>query len=709
MKMDYIYNGIPWRDGGRTRAEGVDCAGLAALWLNEQLGLQIQPPETTPEMDCVTVLKEHGKPYGENLERGDLVFFRYGSDVKVRHVAVYLGDNRYLHTLNGFQSRTDIGYTLMRRVKLAPVGAISHRNAEAVALALNDPVIKDGGWGIALFIISIALSAASAFLMPKPKLALQRNQSGVYGFDQLITQASPQIPLPDVLGAVAIAGNSPYSEPIDKSQSVTDPTQQKINKVVILAGGPIWDTTYNGSTILINNIAYNDPYFHPSGGLVLNPTQDEANAVMGNIGTDSNRPSVTFYPGTPGITVPVDIRANYDRNFPVYGFNGCAYFAFRLINSTLYPQFNMIVRISGRLCRQFDNNGFITTAVVAEQTAAGDGTTVRFKLANIDIAAVTAVTVNGTAYTLMSASNQTGNVYWLNKTKGYLEFDTAPAGGATILVTYSFYPRAWTRNNASHLVYLYTEPIRGKGLNASQIDWARAVTLRDYCDGLVFWSSSDRSVMEPRYQCDYSIDYRQPIQDHIQAVLDGCYAYAFLSNGKVVLRPRGADTAVFDFNESNILVLNNNPEQTAKSSFSSEDIDRSTQFNQVAIFYHDAGLYNAETGITRNDENDQRLCADAAGNLGINDTTLHMPAVTSQTQAERIGEQILREYVNTEWISELTTNIQGLALEPGDLVTVTHHSQPTWAQKQMRIEELSLDDQDRLTLKVSEYFAGAYI
>lgn len=58
---------------------------------------------------------------------------------------------------------------------------------------------------------------------------------------------------------------------------------------------------------------------------------------------------------------------------------------------------------------------------------------------------------------------------------------------------------------------------------------------------------------------------------------------------------------------------------------------------------------------------------------------------------------------------QLKTNVKGLALEPGDVVDVTHPSQPTWAAKLFRIEELSHYDTDRLVLSLSEYAAQAYI
>lgn len=43
---DFIYENLPWRAGGRTR-EGLDCAGLALLFLREEFGLDVTAPDTT--------------------------------------------------------------------------------------------------------------------------------------------------------------------------------------------------------------------------------------------------------------------------------------------------------------------------------------------------------------------------------------------------------------------------------------------------------------------------------------------------------------------------------------------------------------------------------------------------------------------------------------------------------------------------------------
>lgn len=690
---DQTYTNIPWKDGGRDR-NGVDCAGLAALWLKEETGLELRPPESGTVTDCEEVLQRHCKAGAP--ERGDVIFFRDLRTKQVRHVAIHLGEGRLLHTLKGCDSRIENGGYLLNRLGFVHAGVISWRDAPAVSAALADPKMGDA-FTVVMFILSVALSAASAFLMPRPKIGQFRNETGRYGFDQLVTQTSSTIPLPDMLGAVIAAGNSPFQSLIDRTQPVSDAAEQKVNKVVVLASGPIEDVEFNSSVIKINGFAYTAPRWHPSG-FKLDPAQTKAEAVDGTIGSDAARPSLTVYKGEHAITVPVDVRAQYDRNFPIYGLSGAACLVFRLIDSTKFPQFNLTVNVKARTCRQFDASGFVQTTVTGESLTGADGTKVRFKLANVDIASVTSLSVDAVSYSEISATAQTGNVYRLNQLKGYVEFVAAPANAASITTTYKYHAREWTQNPAMHLVYLLTEKGRGKGFPEAKVNWPAAVALRDFCDEPVNWISSAGPVTGARFQCNYSIDYRKPIQEHIRAVLDACYSVLFASGGRFVMKARKSETSVFSFTSANILA----------DSFSSEKVDRSQRSNRIHLFYHSAETYNAETEVVRDDVANQGDREARIGNDGVVEETLHMPAVDSQAQAERLAETILREDLGARWVVELKTTVKGLALEPCDLVDITHSSQPAWLAKLFRIEELSHDADDRLTLKLSEYVPEAY-
>ncbi len=714
------WSGIPWRSGGRDRS-GVDCVGLVKLFLEAEFSLKLDPPPTPPTDIEKHAIAEHflgsarvsrapagvspDGPVPEHLERGDVVFFRHVRSGRIVHVAVCLGGGRHLHILQGVPSRIENGLTLLARCQLVPAGVIKPSDAQALAGALSDPTL---GWvSVILFVIGIAVSIASAFLMPKlPRLG---NKYGRYGFDGLVTQTNPEIPLPDILGQVVVAGNAVYSQLLDKNATVTDPTQQAANKIVVVSSGPIsaFDPV---SGLQINGTSISDGIFFNgtnNAGVFVNPPQDRADAIDGTINGDTNVPSVTLYTGAYDISVPIDVRAQYDRNYPVHGLPGCAYLSWRLINSNKFQNFNLTCKVNGLFCRKFDTTGFLTSSNTFGAT--GDGWTVRFPLLDSlnrhvwDTVSVGSVTVGGVTYSPMDSTHQSGNVYSVNLTKGYIEFVTAPAVSAAIVIQHTWYQLEWTTNPASHLVYFLTEKVHGKGFDPSRIDWVRAKSLYDYCAANVTWTNADGTFTGARYSSNYSVDFRKPAQEHFQMILDACFGYLFLSNGQFVVKQRQADSSVFSFNESHIIL------SQGKTTFQSELKDRAKQANQVHLFYHTASLVNGETEVIADDIINQDSRAPRLGNDGVVSENLHLQAVTDQGQAERLAEMLLRDQVNTRWTVTFTTNIQGLALEPGDLIDITHSSQPTWSAKLFRIETLDYDPQDRLQITATEYYVGTYI
>ena len=692
------YSNLPFKAGGDTR-DGLDCRGLVLLWLREREGLElVSPPSHDPGDEVAErVLTEELSTVNAQLSSpspGDVCFFRERKTGKVRHVGIWTSEG-LLHQIGHWGSRVDRDFTLVTRLGFEFAGAMPPSRAQALALALSDRKL---GWvAVALFILSVAISAASAFLMPKPKLGQFRNESGRYGFDNLATQTNPQLPLPDILGAVTVAGNSPYQSLIDKSQPATDATQQKVNKVVILGSGPFTAIEYQSNVVKLNGRDYRDTYWHPSG-IALDPAQTKAEAVEGEISSQHGRPNVSVYLGTHDIQVPVDVRAQYDRNFPLYGFSGCAYLVCRLIDSTKFPSFNLTCTPKGRAFRTFNASGFITATSTSEAVGTGDGSTVRFKLDFEDVASVSSVTVGGTAYTEANEDQPAGNVYRLNKLKGYVEFFTAPGAADAIVATYTYYVRAWSQNPAVQTAYLLTEEQRGKGFDEDKLDWAAFNTEQAHNDEQVLWAGASGSVVEARNTSDYALDYRKPVQEHIRAVRDAAYGYLFLSNGKFVAKARTTGSSVFSFTAANIL----------KDSFSAEQLDRSGLANRVKVNFRPLETYHAEAAVIREDEDDQRARQDFGSTDGVNEEALQMLAVTRESHAERLAETALRENVSQGWVCSFTTTTNGLALEPGDVVDVTHPAKPGWSAKLFRIEDLTLDAEDRLKLTLSEYLAASY-
>ncbi len=237
------------------------------------------------------------------------------------------------------------------------------------------------------------------------------------------------------------------------------------------------------------------------------------------------------------------------------------------------------------------------------------------------------------------------------------------------------------------MVYLLTDTLRGKGFAESRIDFTAATALAIFCDAAVSYVSALGLEIGKRYQANYVLDSRKPIQQHLQAILDTCYSYLILTEGQCTLKARTSATSVFSFDPTTIALDGLMPNVT--STFVSEEVDRTQRPNGVKLLFNTADTYNAQTSVVADAAADQRGREPRIGNDGVVEENLTFPAITDQGQAERLAGIILREHLGSMRTCQLKTNVKGLALEPGDVVDVTHPSQPTWSAKLFRIEELS--------------------
>lgn len=79
---------VPYKYGGNDK-HGVDCSGFVnAIYLSVY---NMKLPRTTKELFSIsTTIKK------ENLQEGDLVFFKIGSN-EVSHVGIYIEQNKFIH------------------------------------------------------------------------------------------------------------------------------------------------------------------------------------------------------------------------------------------------------------------------------------------------------------------------------------------------------------------------------------------------------------------------------------------------------------------------------------------------------------------------------------------------------------------------------------------------------------------------------------
>jgi hypothetical protein len=98
------YEDTPYKYGGFD-SNGIDCSGLIFASFKDALGISL--PRSTTALYSWT---EKISP--DKLQPGDLLFFKTTNTGKITHVALYLGDNRFIHSAS-IGSRTGVIYSNM--------------------------------------------------------------------------------------------------------------------------------------------------------------------------------------------------------------------------------------------------------------------------------------------------------------------------------------------------------------------------------------------------------------------------------------------------------------------------------------------------------------------------------------------------------------------------------------------------------------------
>lgn len=687
---------LKWSPGGRGPA-GVDCVGMVLLYAR-MVGHDVPDIETTDARkgDSATLLSLCN-PFSGDLKsfKHNAIFFGKGGAPS--HVGVVLPSGKLLHTCYG-GPRIDNDLRLLERVGMLPLGAIPLSDSRRLIDGL-----KTAGLGTAItfvivaLVISVLASVASYALAPKaPKFG---TQNGRYGYDALITQVRSDIAIPDLFGTVTMAGNSPFTEGVDKHSAVTNVALQKACKVVVFGLGALLDFGTASYQFRINGLSYDDSYWFNAGatGFEPDPVQVKAEAIDGIIGAAFFRPSMTLYMGSPALSVPVDVRAHYVRDFPIYGFNGCAYVVFRMVDSSKYSNFNMLARCKGRAMRTIVATGLgraFTALITLTCTGVKKYVILSVGVPQTDISSVTNITHSlGGTYVEYGPGGYSGNVFKINKTKGQIEFPAnVPAAGGTLTFNAIRYSSAYSANPATHLANLLTDTNRGRGLPESKLDWGSFLAARDYCDEVITTQTEAGPVTSPRYTCNYVMDQRRPLQDHMREILSACRGMLLLANGKLKMKIIKSDElSLYSFNPTNILA----------DSFASELADQVGRSNEISVQFHSKDAFNGEATIRVSDVGDQEGRA-ALGNEGVSTESLKYSAVDTSAQARRLANEVIGTELDVRWVVAFTTSIRGLALEPGDAIDITHPSQPRWMEKLFRIDEISLTESDQIQIRASE-------
>jgi len=90
--VNYALNlqGIPYKPGGISPKSGFDCSGFTSyVYANS---VRITLPRTSRDQATI------GKAVKRNqLQKGDLIFFKFTGSKHISHVGIYIGNNKMIH------------------------------------------------------------------------------------------------------------------------------------------------------------------------------------------------------------------------------------------------------------------------------------------------------------------------------------------------------------------------------------------------------------------------------------------------------------------------------------------------------------------------------------------------------------------------------------------------------------------------------------
>lgn len=224
----------------------------------------------------------------------------------------------------------------------------------------------------------------------------------------------------------------------------------------------------------------------------------------------------------------------------------------------------------------------------------------------------------------------------------------------------------------------------GRWISADDLDedsWNKAA---DYCDEEIsFLDASGAIIKAKRFELNMVIDQKNNALDWIQEILANFQGYLTLTNGKFKLHIESQTDISYKFNDDNCsdlsvtpLSLNDTPNK-----YVVKIIDPRNNWTTVACNVEDY--------------------ADQKERQKIITKEVNLNGTTSQYQALRLARFYRDQNLACPLTLSWKTGINGMHLEPGDVVTISYHG--VFTELPVRITEIKQDDDGKFELTGRQY------
>lgn len=224
----------------------------------------------------------------------------------------------------------------------------------------------------------------------------------------------------------------------------------------------------------------------------------------------------------------------------------------------------------------------------------------------------------------------------------------------------------------------------GRWISADDLDedsWNKAA---DYCDEEIsFLDASGAIIKAKRFELNMVIDQKNSALDWLQEILANFQGYLTLSNGKFKLHIEQQTDISYKFNDDNCSDLSVTP------------LSLSDTPNKYVVKIIDPR--NNWTTVACNVED----YADQKERQKIITKEVNLNGTTSQYQALRLARFYRDQNLACPLTLSWKTGINGMHLEPGDVVTVSYHG--VFTELPVRITEIKQDDDGKFDITGRQY------
>ena len=233
--------------------------------------------------------------------------------------------------------------------------------------------------------------------------------------------------------------------------------------------------------------------------------------------------------------------------------------------------------------------------------------------------------------------------------------------------------KEWTNNPAWCFYDLITNNRYGLGdyIDPNTVDKWTLYEIAKYCDTLV---SNDRGGLEPRFTLNHIIVSREEAYKVVNELASAFRAIAYFAFGNIYVSQDSPKVPKYLFNNSNVV----------EGSFVYSSSAKKSRHTVALIRYNDKhNMYQPSICYVEDQFGVQRY--------GIREIETSAIGCTSEAQAKRFGEWILRsELLQTETV-QFTAGTEGAYLRPGDNISIydEHRNERKLAGRTITVEEVA--------------------